>query len=120
MQYNLEGKTFTSLSNTGSGEVGGDTLFHYHQDEEIVWADYAGGAIVKGHLIARVIEGGTLDMRYHHVNTDGEIMIGKCLSTPGLSDDGRLLFNEAWQCLSGDLSSGSSVIIEVDGAASVE
>ena len=74
----------------------------------------AGGAIVKGHLIARVTEDGKLDMRYHHVNTDGEIMLGTCLSTPGKSDDGRLMFKEAWQWLSGDQSSGKSEIIEVD------
>lgn len=52
VQYNLEGKTFTSASNTGSGEVGNDTRFRYHQEGRIVWADYAGGAIVKGHLIS--------------------------------------------------------------------
>jgi hypothetical protein len=63
---------------------------------------------------ARVTEDGKLDMRYHHVNTDGEIMLPTCLSTPGKSDDGRLMFKEAWQWLSGDQSSGKSEIIEVD------
>ncbi len=114
MHYDLEGKTFTSISNTGSGEVGEDTVFHYHQEGRVVWAEYTGGAIVKGHLIAQVIEDGKLDMRYHHVNTAGEIMIGTCISTPGTSGDGRLIFKEAWQWLSGDRSSGSSEIIEVD------
>jgi len=43
VQYNLEGKTFTSASNTGSGEVGNDTRFRYHQEGRIVWAHCVGG-----------------------------------------------------------------------------
>ena len=112
MNYNLEGKKFRSVSNTGSGEVSGDTVFHYHQDGNIVWADYEGGDIVKGHLIANVLTSGQLDMRYHHINRRGEIMLGKCLSTPTLMSDGKLRFSEEWEWLSGDMSSGQSEIVE--------
>ena len=112
MNYNLEGKKFRSVSNTGSGEVSGDTLFHYQQDRNIVWANYEGGDIVKGHLIANVLPSGQLDMRYHHINRRGEIMLGKCLSTPTLMSDGKLRFSEEWEWLSGDMSSGQSEIVE--------
>ena len=114
MKYNLEGKIFQSISNTDNGEVSSDTLFHYHQDGEIVTAEYSGGSIVKGHLIAKVLDTGQMDMRYHHVNTDGQIMLGKCLSTPELLPDGGLKFKEQWQWLSGDKSSGYSEIEEID------
>jgi len=113
MEYNLEGKVFRSISNTGSGEVGADTLFHYHQAADIVTAEYSGGSVVTGHLIARVLDDGRLDMRYHHVNAGGELMLGTCLSTPRLPADGRLAFSEVWQWLSGDMSSGRSEIEEV-------
>ena len=43
-------------------------------------------------------------------------MLGKCLSTPELLSDGRLKFKEAWQWLSGDMSSGYSEIVEVNTA----
>jgi imidazoleglycerol phosphate dehydratase HisB len=59
-----------------------------------------------GHLVANVLAGGQLDMRYHHINRDGEIMIGKCISTPTLNERGKLKFKEEWQWLSGDMSSG--------------
>jgi hypothetical protein len=114
MNYNLEGKIFTSLSNAENGEVGEDTLFYYHQEGAVVWAEYEGGAILKGHLIAKVLEDGRLQMNYHHLNTAGEIMLGKCSSTPVLLPDGRLKFQEEWQWLSGDHSSGYSEIIEID------
>lgn len=112
MKYHLEGKIFRSISNTDNGEVGAETLFYYHQAEHIVWADYHGGDIVKGHLIAHVLADGKLDMRYHHINRQGQLMAGRCLSTPEISANGKLKFNEAWQWLSGDQSSGYSEIIE--------
>ncbi len=112
MQYNLEGKIFRSVSNSDNGEVGADTVFHYHQSGNIVSAEYSGGDVVTGHLIANVLPGGQLDMRYHHINRDGEIMIGKCLSTPEITAAGKLMFKERWQWLCGDRSSGYSEIIE--------
>jgi len=112
-QYNLEGKTFRSVSNTENGDVGADTVFHYRQTGDIVTADYSGGGIVVGHLIATVLAGGRLDMRYHHLNAKGEFMLGTCLSTPERLPDGRLRFKEKWQWLSGDMSSGYSEIEEI-------
>jgi len=113
-----DNKTFRSITNTSNGEVGGDTLFHYHQQDKIVWADYAGGGIVKGFLIATLQADNTLDMRYEHVNTQGELMTGRCQSTPERLPDGRIRLYERWQWTSGDStpgdgSSGESIIEEV-------
>lgn len=112
MDYDLEGRVFRSVTNTENGEVGADTVFHYRQSGNIVSAEYRGGAIVVGHLLARVLPGGRLDMRYHHINRDGELMVGQCLSTPELTESGKLLFKEEWQWLTDDRSSGYSEIIE--------
>lgn len=114
MTFNFEGKTFVSITNTGNGEVDVETLFHYHQNGDIVTAAYGGGSIVKGHLIAKVRGDGKLDMRYHHVNCNGDLMIGKCLSTPEIMEDGRIKLKEEWQWLSGDMSTGFSEIVEID------
>lgn len=108
-----DGKTFGSASNTANGEVGAETRFHYHQDGDIVWAEYSGGSIVRGSLIAVVQEGNKLDMRYHHVNKAGELMTGRCQSTPETLADGRIRLHEQWKWTSGDGSSGQSVIEEV-------
>jgi len=112
MDYDLDGRVFRSVVNTENGEVGSDTVFHYHQSGRVVWAEYSGGAIVVGHLVANVLPDGRLDMRYHHINRDGEIMIGTCLSTPEPTASGKLRIKEEWQWLSGDLSSGYSEILE--------
>lgn len=108
-----DGKTFRPASNSPNGEVGDDTRFHYHQDGNIVWAEYSGGSVAKGSLVAVVGEDGTLDMRYHHVNKDGALMTGRCQSRPVRLPDGKLQLHETWQWTSGDLSSGTSVLEEV-------
>lgn len=113
MKYNLDGRIFASVSNTENGEVGADTLFYYRQTGDIVTAEYSGGSIVSGQLLAQVLDNGQLDMRYHHLNSNGEFMLGKCLSTPQVLADGRLRFKECWQWLSRDMTSGYSEIEEI-------
>ncbi len=110
MNYNR--KKFRSISNSPNGEVSGDTLFHYQQTGNIVTAHYSGGGIAEGHLIALVDEQGCLDMRYHHVNKQGELQTGICRSLPEILSDGRIRLHETWQWTSGDDSSGSSVVEE--------
>ena len=104
---------FRSISNTENGEVGSDTVFHYHQEGSTVWADYAGGEIRRGHLIGSMLEDGRLEFLYHHVNTAGELSAGRCTSRPEALSDGRLRFLETWQWMTGDESSGTSIIEEI-------
>ncbi|KAI9163920.1 hypothetical protein HJFPF1_05552 [Paramyrothecium foliicola] len=106
-------KTFAPASNSPNGEVDDTTRFHYRQEGAHVWADYAGGSIARGHLIAVCGPDGALDMRYHHVNTSGELMTGRCRSTPVKLEDGRLRLLEKWKWTSGDESEGESVLEEV-------
>ena len=108
-----DGRCFRPVVNTPNGEVSGETLFRYHQRGALVWATYEGGGITHGHLIATADAAGALDMRYHHVNAGGELMTGRCRSTPERLPDGRLRLHEVWQWTSGDGSAGRSVVEEV-------
>lgn len=110
---NYHNKIFRSVSNTDNGEVSGDTTFSYRQHKQIVTACYGGGSIVNGHLIATADNNGVLNMRYHHVNTNGELMTGTCVSTPEIMPNGKIRLHEKWQWTSGDMSKGESVIEEV-------
>jgi hypothetical protein len=113
MGFHYDGRIFKAIANAENGEVTADTLFHYHQQGNVVWATYEGGAIAFGTLVASVAVDGTLDMRYSHVNRAGELMTGKCFSTPERLADGRYRLHEHWQWTSGDQSSGTSVIEEI-------
>lgn len=114
MKINYDNRFFTSLENSESGEVSSETVFHYHQTGDLVWAEYKGGEIVFGSLIAKVDERDNLEMRYQHLNAKGELMTGKCFSTPRVLPDGRIRLYEKWQWTCGDFSSGESTLEEVE------
>lgn len=112
-KISYDNKKFVSLENSETGEVSGETIFHYHQKENVIWAEYAGGEIVFGNLIAKVLENSALEMCYQHFNKNGELMTGKCVSTPEILADGRIRLYEKWHWTSGDFSSGESIIEEI-------
>lgn len=89
-----DGRVFVSLENTENGEVDERTRFAYHQNGFSVWADYAGGDIVRGHLVGTTDEDGRLHFLYHHLNTAGELRAGECNSIPQKLPDGRLRLRE--------------------------
>lgn len=113
MDISYNERFFCSVSNSGSGEVDGETRFHYRQIDNVLWGTYSGGSIKHGTLNGLVFADGRLDFRYTHVNQDDVIMTGRCLSTPELLPDGRIRLNEEWTWTSGDLSSGVSVVEEI-------
>jgi GNAT superfamily N-acetyltransferase len=107
-----DGKQFVPKLNTENGEVDKRTIFSYHQINDIVSAEYAGGDIIQYRLLGAVAQNGELDFHYQHINTNKEIKIGKCHSVPHVLDNGKLELRAEWQWLNGDKSTGSSVIIE--------
>jgi len=113
MPYNLHHKKFRAIANTDNGEVSSQTLFHYHQEDDLVWAVYQGGGIRKGTLVGQWRKGNLLEFRYQHLSTDGTFKSGECISRPELKVDGKLRLHETWQWTSGDKSRGTSVIEEI-------
>lgn len=110
---NYNRKRFSPVSNTDNGEVDQETVFEYKQQGNVLFCEYSGNNILKGHLIGLVSDEGHIDMRYHQVNTQGILMTGTCKSTPELLPDGRIRLHESWQWTSGDGSKGNSVLEEV-------
>ena len=76
-------KYFRPVQNTQNGETSPETIFHYTQEGNIISSVYQGGKIIKGHLIGIVDDEGKIDMRYHQVNDQNEIMTGICHSLSG-------------------------------------
>lgn len=110
---NYQGKSFRPISNSDNGETSEETLFHYQQEGNILTCEYAGGKIIKGHLIGLVDREGKINMRYHQVNTSGELMTGVCHSVPEIMENGKIRLHETWQWTSGDQSKGNSVLEEI-------
>lgn len=113
MPFDLNNRKFSSVANTENGDVDDHTIFYYQQEGELVWADYSGGSVRRGNLIARWVEENLLEMRYQHLATDNEFRTGRCLSRAEILPDGRLRMHEEWQWTSGDHSTGTSIIEEI-------
>jgi hypothetical protein len=112
-RINYDNKIFTNLENTENGEVNKDTLFYYHQYNEMFWAEYYGGVIKKGFLLGLVNKNGELEMNYEHINSNNETKTGKCYSVPKILEDGRIELLEKWEWTNGDRSKGESKVIEI-------
>lgn len=109
---NYNNKLFKPISNTENGETSNETIFRYKQTGNILTSEYTGGKIIYGHLIGLVDENGNIEMRYHQINNQGELMTGICNSKPEQLANGKIRLHETWQWTSGDKSKGQSIIEE--------
>ncbi|MCC1485388.1 n-acetylglutamate synthase [Winogradskyella immobilis] len=110
---NYNNKVFKPISISDNAEVSDDTRFIYKQVGNVLTSEYKGGSIAKGHLIGIVNDNGCIDMRYHQINTKGELMTGVCFSKPEIRPNGKIRLHETWQWTSGDLSKGISILEEI-------
>ena len=108
--FSLEDRYFTAVSNSETGEVSDQTIFSYHQKENVIWAEYSGGSIIKGFLLGTIDDNNNLHFDYRHINTEGESKSGECHSEPRF-ENGKLRFYEKWKWTSG--CEGTSVIEEL-------
>lgn len=88
----------------------GITTGYYHQDGEIVWAEFRGPKVRVGRLVGVVGPDGVIDAAYSQVMADGTAVAGRCLSSPSVLPDGRIRLTERWERIDG--SSGTSYIEE--------
>ncbi len=110
---NYHNKRFKPVENSTNGETSDETIFEYRQTGNILTAEYNGGQIISGHLIGLVNEQGNIEMRYHQVNVNNELMTGICYSQPEVMANGKIRLHESWQWTSGDKSSGTSILEEI-------
>ncbi|WP_112466722.1 hypothetical protein [Streptomyces triticisoli] len=111
MARSLDGRVLAPVADQAPGQVGTRTRFTYHEREGRIWAEYAGGDVVHGHLVG-TREGDRLDFRYVQLGQDGTTSSGHCVSTVAELPDGRVRLEEAWRWES-QPGSGTSVVEEL-------
>lgn len=112
MKFNYHNKKFKPVQNSKNGEITDDTIFEYQQIGNMLSCLYSGSKIKKGHLIGLVDENGHIEIRYHQINNNGQLMTGICHSTPEILANGKIRLHEKWQWTSGDKSKGESILEE--------
>ena len=115
MDFNIDydNRKFRSKSNSDSGEVDSETVFHYSQKGNVLTASYAGGQVSLGQMLGVVKRSGEIRFNYQHINTDGQLRSGSCVSTPEILDSGAILLHEVWQWMDGNQEKGKSTVEEI-------
>lgn len=110
---NYHNKKFKSVQFSKNSEIDKETIFNYQQIGKILTCKYKSKTIKTGHLIGKVDDLGNIEMSYHQINKNDELMTGKCFSKPEILANGKIRLLEKWQWTSGDLSEGTSVLEEI-------
>ncbi|MFE0353933.1 hypothetical protein ACFW2I_10580 [Streptomyces nigra] len=111
MARSLDGLVLAPVADQAPGQVGTRTRFTYHERDGVIWAEYSGGDVVRGHLVG-TRDDDRLDFRYVQLKRDGTTSSGHCVSTVGELPDGRVRLTETWEWES-QQGSGTSVVEQV-------
>ena len=110
-EFNFNNKTFSLLENSENGKVDSETIFKYKQDGHLVTAEYFGGSIKHGTIIAN-LKKDKLDMLYQCITIDNELKAGKALAKISLTTNHKMKLELKWQWLGEKEESGISEYIE--------
>lgn len=105
-RLNYDGRRFSPAGAPAS--VG-----RYHQDGDLVWAEFDGPTVRAGRLVGTCRPDGAIVASYCYLTPAGEAVAGACVSTPTVLPDGRIRLAEQWRRLDGSV--GVSEIEEVVG-----
>ncbi|KUL39238.1 hypothetical protein [Streptomyces regalis] len=111
MARSLDGLVLAPVADQAPGQVGTRTRFTYHEKDGEIWAEYAGGDVVRGYLVGGR-EGDRLDFRYVQLKRDGTTSSGHCVSAVTELSDGRVRLEESWAWES-QTGRGTSVVEQV-------
>ena len=113
-KIDLNGKKFGLLANSENGEVSTETLFYYEQKGALVTAEYRGGSIRYGKILARQNTDNSLEMLYQCLTDEGELKAGNAFAKVSVNETGQIQLDLKWQWLNGDKTSGTSTYVEID------
>lgn len=102
------GRRFQPIESVGdpSAAVG-----HYHQEGDLVWAEFTGPTVRAGRLVGSCDVEGIITAAYCMVTADGYVAAGQVTTVPAMLPDGRIALTEQWQRMDG--TAGVSHLEEV-------
>lgn len=95
------------------GVSGADTVFHYLVEDGIVRGTYRGGRVREGHLVGRVTGQDAVELLYHCVTADGELLAGWSRGRVGTDAEGGTTLAFTWGWLAGAEGGGESRYVEL-------
>ena len=110
-EINFNNKTFSLITNTENGKANSDTIFEYKQKGELVTADYYGGDVLYGKIIA-LQQGKQLNMLYQCITTKNELKAGKAIAEISITKDLKIKLSLNWEWLDNNHEKGISEYLE--------
>ncbi|AUP78742.1 hypothetical protein [Flavivirga eckloniae] len=110
-EFNFNNKTFSLIENSENGKVNSETIFKYKQQNNLVTAEYYGGSIKYGSIIAN-LKNNELDMLYQCITTENELKAGKAIAKISLTNSNKIKLKLNWEWLGKGNESGVSEYIE--------
>ena len=110
-EINFNNKTFSLVVNSENGQVNKETIFNYQQDGKLVTADYYGGSILYGKIIA-ILKDRQLDMRYQCLTKQHELKAGKAIAEIEFTEQKKIRLKLTWEWLGEQAQKGYSEYIE--------
>ncbi len=111
--YDFNNKKFALIENSESGQVNSETIFEYSQDNNLITANYYGGTIKYGKIIADM-KGDELNMLYQCLTTYNILKAGKAIAKISKTDTGKIKLSLNWEWLTNGNEKGKSEYIEIE------
>ncbi len=111
-KINFNNKTFLLVENSENGKVNSNTIFKYQQNGNLVTADYSGGTIKYGKIIAHLVDD-KLHMLYQCFTTNNELKAGKAIANVSINTLGKIKLTLNWEWLNEPFEKGTSEYKEV-------
>jgi hypothetical protein len=109
---NFNNRTFVLVENSENGKVNSDTLFKYQQKGDLVTANYSGGTIKYGKIIAHLVED-KLHMLYQCLTTENQLKAGKAIAKITFTENNKIKLSLNWEWLDNTIEKGTSEYIEL-------
>ncbi len=110
-EFNFNNKIFSLIENSENGKVDSETIFKYKQEGDLVTAEYYGGLIKYGKIIA-LLKNDKLDMLYQCITTENELKSGKAIAYISLTSNNKIKLKLNWEWLGKKNEHGISEYIE--------
>lgn len=112
-KFDFNNKRFALIQNSDNGAVNTETIFHYKQEDNLVTADYFGGTIKYGKIIAE-LKDDKLNMLYQCLTIDNELKAGKAIAQITFTVNNKIKLSLDWEWLTNGNDKGKSEYIEID------
>ncbi|SFV04692.1 MULTISPECIES: hypothetical protein [Pseudomonas] len=114
----LNNRRFT-VANNAQGLSGAGTVFHYLVEGDAISGTYQGGRIRLGTQVGRVTGSHSIELLYHCLTLDGQLLAGWSRGTVGVDHAGFTTLGFQWAWLSGATGGGESFYVEM-GASHIK